>query len=117
MVHYGRAEYWTIPTDGYGDCDDYALTKRKQLQEIGFPAAALRLAVVYSPRSQLHAVLTVATNKGDFVLDNLDDDIRPWNTTRYDWIEVQDAKDPMQWDRVGGLTYAMGDGGITGSSK
>jgi len=25
--HYGRAEYWTMPTGGYGDCEDYALTK------------------------------------------------------------------------------------------
>src|SRR5258708_6494345 len=23
---YNRAEFWTIPTDGYGDCEDYALT-------------------------------------------------------------------------------------------
>src|SRR5262245_30184067 len=26
-IHYGVDEYWTIPTDGYGDCDDYVLAK------------------------------------------------------------------------------------------
>ena len=35
QIHYGRAEYWTIPTDGYGDCDDYAVTKRKATEHGG----------------------------------------------------------------------------------
>lgn len=117
QAHYGRAEYWTIPTDGYGDCEDYALTKRKQLSDLGLPSAALRLAVVYSPQSLTHAVLTVATDRGDFVLDNLSGDIRPWNALHYTWIEVQDAEDPMAWNRVGALTYAMDKGQITGSQK
>ena len=29
--HYGRAEVWTIPTDGLGDCEDFALTKQKKI--------------------------------------------------------------------------------------
>jgi predicted transglutaminase-like cysteine proteinase len=95
--HYGRAEYWTIPTDGYGDCDDYAVTKRKELLNAGFPASALRLAVVYSPRTERHAVLTVATDKGDLVLDNMAETIVSWNATGYTWIERQAATDPMRW--------------------
>ncbi|NIJ47928.1 transglutaminase-like cysteine peptidase [Rhizomicrobium electricum] len=95
--HYGRNEYWTIPTDGLGDCDDYALTKRKDLIDAGFPMPALRLAVVYSPQSGRHAVLTVKTDKGDLVLDNLRDDILPWNATGFTWIERQAASDPMRW--------------------
>lgn len=96
-VHYGREEYWTIPTDGYGDCDDYALTKRQKLQQAGLPELALRIAVVYSARSGRHAVLTVATDKGDLVLDNLTADIVPWHATDYHWIERQDAANPMKW--------------------
>src|SRR5581483_5642251 len=46
MIHYGVAEVWTIPTDGRGDCEDYALLKRKKLIAAGFPIRALRLAVV-----------------------------------------------------------------------
>jgi predicted transglutaminase-like cysteine proteinase len=95
--HYGRAEYWTIPTDGYGDCDDYAVTKRKTLIDAGFPLPALRLAVVYSPQAGRHAVLTVKTDKGDLVLDNLRDDIVPWDAAGFVWIERQAASDPMKW--------------------
>ena len=97
IVHYGRAEYWTIPTDARGDCDDYAVTKRKDLIDAGFPSGALRLAVVYSQASGRHAVLTVATDKGDFVLDNLANDVKAWNDTGYMWIERQDGSDPFKW--------------------
>lgn len=97
QTHYGRAEYWNIPTDGYGDCEDYALTKRKALIDQGFPQPALRIAVVDTPRNGRHAVLTVATDKGDFVLDNLRDEIVSWNATGYTWIERQDPKRPMGW--------------------
>ena len=97
QVHYGRAEYWTIPTDGYGDCEDYALTKRKELIDAGFPEPALRIAIVVTPREARHAVLTVVTDKGDYVLDNLSNDVVAWNATGYTWLERQDARRPMAW--------------------
>ena len=99
-VHYGRDEFWTIPTDGRGDCEDYALTKRKDLLDAGLPASALRLAVVYSVQTALHAVLTVSTDKGDLVLNNMTDAIVPWNATDFTWIEVQDPTRPMHWDSL-----------------
>lgn len=98
--HYGREEYWTIPTDGRGDCEDYALTKRKDLLDAGLPASAVRIAVVYSLKTALHAVLTVSTDKGDFVLDSLTDKIMLWNATDFTWIEVQDPTRPMHWDSL-----------------
>ncbi len=94
---FGRAEYWTIPTDGYGSCHDYALAKRKELIDIGFPKAALRIAIVVTPWQKRHAVLTVATDKGDYVLDNLRDDVIAWNETGYTWIERQDSVRPLGW--------------------
>jgi len=106
LKHYGRTEYWTVPTDGYGDCDDYAVTKRKDLLQAGLPAQTLRLAVVYSSASGRHAVLTVATDKGDFVLDNLTDEIRSWNATDYTWLERQDSADPMRWVALSSGPYA-----------
>lgn len=106
--HYGRGEYWTIPTDGYGDCDDYAVTKRKDLIDAGFPAPALRLAVVYSPQAGRHAVLTVKTDKGDLVLDNLRDDIVSWNATGFVWIERQAASNPMIWSSLQPVMMAQG---------
>lgn len=95
--HYGRGEFWTIPTDGYGDCEDYALTKRKLLAGIGIPMRALRIAEVMTRRNNLHAVLTVATNEGDYVLDNETDEILSWDKTGYHWIERQDAKADWGW--------------------
>lgn len=96
-THYGRPEYWNIPTDGYGDCDDYALTKRKELIDLGFPESALRMAVVNTPSNGRHAVLVVATNKGNYVLDNLTNDIVDPHQTPYTWVEEQSADNPRQW--------------------
>jgi len=96
-AHYGRAEYWTIVTDGYGDCEDFALTKRKELIDSGLPEKALRVAIVRTWRKELHAVLTVATDRGDYVLDSRTWEILPWNRAEYVWISRQDANDPMGW--------------------
>ena len=99
-THYGRDEFWTIPADGYGDCEDYALSKRQALLAAGIPASALRLAVVYSVKTALHAVLTVSTDKGDLVLDNVSDAIVAWNATDFTWIMVQTPADPLRWDSL-----------------
>jgi len=95
--HYGRAEYWNIPTDGFGDCEDYALTKRRDLIAVGFPAQALRIAVVLTQRNESHAILTVTTDHGDYVLDNLTNSIQSWNQTGYQWIERQDPTKVWGW--------------------
>jgi predicted transglutaminase-like cysteine proteinase len=100
LKHYGRSEYWTIPTDGYGDCDDYALTKRKDLIAAGLPELALRVAVVVTQDGSRHAVLTVTTDKGDYVLDNMRAEILPWSETGYTWIERQGPTNPLQWVRL-----------------
>jgi predicted transglutaminase-like cysteine proteinase len=95
--HYGRGEYWTIPTDGYGDCEDISLTKRKRLMDAGLPEQALRIAVVETSSLETHAVLTVVTDRGDFVLDNLRQEITTWDKSGYRWIERQDPALPTGW--------------------
>jgi len=95
--HYGRAEYWSIVTDGFGDCEDYALTKRKNLIEQGVPSRSLRIAIVRMPGGERHAVLTVATDKGDYVLDNLRSPILPWADTGYVWLSRQGAHGGWEW--------------------
>jgi predicted transglutaminase-like cysteine proteinase len=95
-AHYGRVEYWTIPADGYGDCEDFALAKRKQLSDGGIPLSVLRIAVVVTPQHQRHAVLTIVTDGGDLVLDSLTNEIKSWDQTGYRWIERQSAE-PMRW--------------------
>lgn len=101
IQHYGRAEYWTIPTDGYGNCHDYALTKRKDLIEAGIPENALRMAVVKTWNGEGHAVLTVSTDRGDYVLDNLREGIVSWKDTDYTWLKRQAADNPWNWVALG----------------
>src|SRR4051812_24698469 len=44
--HWGAEDRWDLPTDGYGDCEDYQLPKRKLLIDAGLPRRALRMTVV-----------------------------------------------------------------------
>lgn len=107
--HYGVREYWNIASDGYGDCEDIALTKRQQLMALGLPEPALRIAVVLTPKMESHAVLTVATDRGDYVLDSLRDNILTWNQTGYTWIERQDASQASGWVSLLPRQLAMAD--------
>ena len=120
QTHFGRAEYWTIPTDGYGNCHDYALTKRKQLIDAGLPQAALRISIVITPRNERHAILTAVTDRGDYVLDNLTDEIRPWDATGYVWIERQDPNRQFGWVSLQPVERMMADSGalkVTGTTQ
>ena len=73
MEHWGVVERWNYPDDGYGDCEDYVLQKRKMLIQAGWPREALLITVVRDKHGDGHAVLTVKTNTGEFVLDNQTD--------------------------------------------
>jgi predicted transglutaminase-like cysteine proteinase len=90
---------WTI-APGTGDCNDYAVTKRHQLLESGLPSKALRLSVVKTASGIGHLVLVVVTTKGDFVMDNLTEVIRPWQSTDYHWLKIQSATDSKFWYEV-----------------
>ena len=77
---YGQTEYWTIPVTR-GDCEDYALLKRKRLLALGWPASALLITVVRDEKGEGHALLTARTVQGDFVLDNKVDEVKLWTRT------------------------------------
>lgn len=115
MRHYGRAEYWTIPTDGYGDCEDYALTKRADLIALSYSPRALRMAVVITPDGSRHAVLTVTTDQGDYVLDNMRDDIVGWQATGYRWLERQSPDQSLAWVSVGADDPVLAQNLMSGS--
>ena len=76
------ADVWNADADG-GDCEDYALAKRRALVSAGLPASALRFVLVRTPSGESHVVLVVATNAGELALDNLTDEIRPLSETGY----------------------------------
>ncbi len=66
----GRGRALELPDDGYGDCEDYVLLKRRMLMQAGWPREALLITVVRDRNNDGHAVLTVKTNRGEFILDN-----------------------------------------------
>jgi len=96
MEIYGVSEYWTLPVDR-GDCEDYALLKRKVLIERGWPASSLLMTVVRDEKGEGHAVLTARTAQGDFILDNKITDVRVWYRTPYDFVMRQSYLNPRAW--------------------
>jgi predicted transglutaminase-like cysteine proteinase len=103
LEHWGTmVDHWDYPVDGKGDCKVYALYKRKLLIERGFPRAALLMTVVRDLDGEGHAILTVKTDHGEFVLDNLTDEIRPWDATGYRFVKRQAQDDPNVWLDLGG---------------
>jgi predicted transglutaminase-like cysteine proteinase len=101
MDHWGVVERWNYPDDGYGDCEDYALEKRKLLMEAGWPREALLMTVVRDHNGNGHAILTVKTDRGEFILDNQTSDIVLWSATGYRFVKRQSQSDPNVWVSLG----------------
>jgi predicted transglutaminase-like cysteine proteinase len=101
MEHWGVVERWNYPDDGYGDCEDYVLQKRKMLMQAGWPREALLITVVRDKNNDGHAVLTVKSDKGEYVLDNQTDDIVLWSDTGYRFVKRQSQSDPNVWVALG----------------
>ena len=98
LAHWGTMlDHWDYPTDGKGDCKIYALWKRKLLIDIGFPRQALLMTIVRDLEGNGHTILTVKTDHGDFVLDNMVGEIRPWDATGYTYVKRQSQADPNVW--------------------
>ena len=95
--HWGVVDRWDYPLDGRGDCEDYALLKRRRLMEAGYPRQSLLMTVVKDGSGEGHAVLTVKTNRGDYVLDNMTDEVMAWDRTGYRFVKRQSQEDPNLW--------------------
>ena len=96
MELYGEAERWAYPVDA-GDCEDYLLLKKRYLQGLGFSPEALLITVVLDENQQGHAILTVVTDKGDYILDNRSNDITRWKDKHYTFLKRQSQTNPRQW--------------------
>jgi predicted transglutaminase-like cysteine proteinase len=101
LEHYGVTEKWTYPDDGYGDCEDYALLKRKLLMAAGWPRESLLMTVVREQNGDGHAVLTVKTDRGEWILDNQTNEVRLWSQTPYRFVKRQSQADPNVWIALG----------------
>ncbi len=95
-------DVWTL-SPSKGDCDDYAVTKRRRLVAAGVPAAALRLAVTKTAAGEGHAVLVVRTTSGDLILDNRIDRLRSWRDSGLSLVKLQSGTNPRVWSAVGSV--------------
>lgn len=94
------SDEWSIDVAS-GDCEDYALTKRKHLISLGWPSGSLRMAVARTRSGEGHAVLVAKTSAGDLVLDNRSSEIKPWKKTDLTWIMMQSQNSPRIWVKIG----------------
>ncbi|HMK90498.1 MAG TPA: transglutaminase-like cysteine peptidase [Methylocystis sp.] len=106
MDHWGVIDQWDYPSDGKGDCEDFALLKRRMLMKAGFPRQALLMTVVKEKNGDGHALLMVRTTGGDLVLDNLADDVKLWRDAPYRFVKRQSEANPNIWVSIGAPTNA-----------
>lgn len=92
---YGVRDRWRIGVSR-GDCEDYALEKRRRLIARGWPSSAVLIALGRT-RGQQHAVLIARTTEGDYVLDNLTGDVLPLTRAHISISQVQSPDNPRYW--------------------
>jgi predicted transglutaminase-like cysteine proteinase len=108
---HGVEEVWSYPTT-LGDCEDYVLLKRRLLSERGFDLSQLLITVVLQPDGSGHAVLTVRTDRGDFVLDNMRDRVMLWSDTEYVFLKRQSLAHAGQWSKINDSRDPMAVGSV-----
>ena len=67
----------------------------------GWPREALLITVVRDKNGDGHAILTVKTDKGEYILDNQTDSIMLWSDTGYRFVKRQSQSDPNVWISLG----------------
>jgi predicted transglutaminase-like cysteine proteinase len=104
MEHWGVVDRWDLPEDGYGDCEDFQLLKRKILvEQYGMPKRAFRMTVVIDEQGEGHAVMMVRTDEGDLILDNKRSAVLPWHETGYIYVK-REGQDGRDWVSLGEQT-------------
>jgi predicted transglutaminase-like cysteine proteinase len=93
---YGVVQYWNYPVTA-GDCNSYTLLKKRYLAELGIKPEMLLLTVVLTETGEGHLVLTIPTDKGDYILDNRRAEILRWDETGYIFLKRQSQATAKQW--------------------
>lgn len=96
---HNKEEVWSYPTTK-GDCEDYVLLKRKELMRRGISLSNLLITVVRKWDGEGHAILTLRTDQGDFILDNLTDQIKAWDHTGYRFLKRQASDHTGRWVEI-----------------
>lgn len=112
-VDDGPVDNWQ-PYVTQGDCEDYALTKQRELLRAGWPSDSLLITTAYLPDGVYHAVLVVRTDRGEFILDNLNPSILPWQQVNYRWNKRQAVGNPQVWLRIAGAPAGKSGGPVAG---
>jgi predicted transglutaminase-like cysteine proteinase len=98
MEKHGQEDVWRVPNTA-GDCEDFAILKKKELMKRGWPASTLLLTVV-TVGGEGHVVLTASTDRGDIILDNRTDALRDWTNVRYNFFARQSQSVHGKWERI-----------------
>ena len=96
MEIYQINDLWTLPYNGEGDCEDFQLFKRHLLVKKGLPARAMRMTVVIDEKGEGHAVLTILTDQGDYILDNKTDRIVTVDQSSYRFVK-RESQSRIGW--------------------
>lgn len=68
---------------------------------MGFPRQELLMTLVKDENQEGHAILTLKINKGEFALDNLNDETKPWTAANYRFVKRQSQQNPNVWVMLG----------------
>ena len=102
LLQWGTEERWDFAETGVGDCEDYVLLKQRWLVSAGLPRQALLVTVVTDLAGDGHAVLTVHTDRGDYILDNMNDDVKLWREMPYGFVKRQSRFVSNEWVSLNG---------------
>ena len=101
-LQWGAAERWDFAETGLGDCEDYVLLKQRWLVSAGLHRDAVLVTVVTDLAGDGHAVLTVRTDAGDFILDTMVDEMKLWRATPYSFVKRQSSFVSTEWVSLNG---------------
>lgn len=119
-VVYGSLDHWAKPAEilkrGAGDCEDFAILKMAALVDAGVPAQSMSLVVLQdSEKGVFHAVLSVATGSGTFILDNVRNNVVK-DTSLPSYVPLYSFSTNRAWihgSKAGGAQVAETKGGLT----
>ena len=116
---YGSLDHWAKPAEilgrGAGDCEDFAILKMTALIGAGIPAQSMSLVVLQdSQKGVFHAVLSVATGSGIFILDNVRNNVVK-DTSLPSYVPLYSFSTDRAWihgSKTGGSQVAAAKGGL-----
>lgn len=116
---YDSLDHWAKPSEilgrAAGDCEDFAILKMAALVDAGVPPQSMSLVVLQdNQKGVFHAVLSVATGSGIFILDNVRDGVVK-DTSLPSYVPLYSFSTNRAWihgTKTGGEQVAEVTGGL-----